>query len=132
MNRIDGGNVMRSLLTNFQAWAWMCALVIAASATDGVAGDVTISTSSDPTATNEIVLSSRLARLLGQERRALSGVSVDRMRLITAAPVLSARPSKRGKTRDIPEISYTREWVANQPAATGGDDCHALSQGRSR
>ena len=118
---------MRSWLINFQTGVWVCVLAVVGSVS-AVSADVTLSTSTNPTAAQEAGLSIRLARLLGDERRALSRVSVDRMRVISAAPSSSLRPKERGENRVIPSISYTRQWVASQPVATGGAEWQCLTQ----
>ena len=118
---------MRSWLINFQTGVWVCVLAVVGSVSV-VSADVTLSTSTNPTAAQEAGLGIRLARLLGDERRALSRVSVDRMRVISAAPSSSLRPKERGENRVIPSISYTRQWVANQPVATGGAEWQCLTQ----
>jgi len=118
---------MRFSFKNFQALVWVCAVGFFGCADDAIA-DVTLSTSNDPTVSNSVELNNQLARLLGDEHRAISGVGVDRMRVITAAPSVSRRPAERGEDQAIPTISYTREWVANQPIAGGGADWRCLSE----
>ena len=139
---------MRSWLIKMQTSVWVFGFSVAG-AFGVAAADVTISTSTDPTARQETVqqdagqqdavqqdagqqdnlaLSNRLTRLLGHERRALSRVSVERMRVITAAPTVSLRPAARGENHAIPSISYTRKWLTEQPAATGGADWRCLSE----
>ncbi len=119
---------MRSSLIRFRTLVRVCVLAVAS--TTGVASyaDVTLSTSSDPTARQESVLGNRLTRLLDLERRALGRVSVTRIRTITSAPTVSLRPVERGENRTVPTISYTRKWVASQPTATGGADWLCLSE----
>ncbi|WP_456389488.1 cell wall hydrolase [Profundibacter sp.] len=119
---------MRSWLTRIQTAVWVFS--IAVTGTFGVAAaDVTISTSNDPTVQQDVLtLSNRLTLLLTNERRALSRVSVERMRVITSAPSVSLRPAARGENHAIPSVSYTRKWVANQPAASGGADWTCLSE----
>ncbi len=120
---------MRSCLEKLQASVWM--FVLAMAGTVGVAAaDVTLSTSSDPTAQpDQAALSSGLTRLLSHERYALSRLSVERMRVISSAPKVSLRPTARGENHpDIPAVSYTRQWVAGQPNATGGADWRCLSE----
>ncbi|MCK4713561.1 MAG: cell wall hydrolase [Marinosulfonomonas sp.] len=116
---------MRFWLMSFRALAQLSAFAVATVIGGGSAAvaDVTLSTSTDPTAQ----LSYHLANLLGHEHSALGHVTVDRLRTITA-PTVSLRPAKRGKTRAIPAISYTRQWLASQPVATGGDDWSCLSE----
>ncbi|HBQ36734.1 MAG TPA: cell wall hydrolase [Rhodobacteraceae bacterium] len=50
------------------------------------------------------------------------------MRVLTSAPTTSLRPKPRGQDRTIPSISYTRKWVASQPAATGGAEWLCLTE----
>ncbi len=120
---------MHSSLVKLQTSVWMFVLAMAGSVGVAVA-DVTVSTSTDPTVQpDEIALSSGLTRLLSHERYALSRLSVERMRVISSAPSVSLRPAARGENHvSIPAISYTRKWVANQPAATGGADWRCLSE----
>lgn len=109
------------------------ALAVAGSFTVASA-DVTISTSTDPTAQqtppqlDEKALNKNLTWLLSIERHALSSMNPERMKLITSAPSVSLRPVARGDNRPVPSISYTRSWVADQPAATGGADWRCLSE----
>jgi len=120
---------MRSSLVKLQTSVWV--FVLAMAGTFGVAtAQVTISTSSDPTVQpDQMALSSGLTRLLSQERTVLSRLSAERMRVISSAPAISWRPAARGETHPlVPEISYTRKWVASQPAATGGADWRCLSE----
>ena len=118
---------MRSCLVRFRTLVRVCVLAVAS--TSGVVhADVTLSTSTDPTARQDVVLGNRLTRLLNLERRALGQVSATRIQTITAAPTVSLRPVKRGENRTIPTISYTRKWVASQPTATGGADWLCLSE----
>lgn len=105
---------------------WTFALALAGSLT-AASADVTISTSTDPTSEAQ-ALSSNLAWLLSIEHRAISRMDVDRMRVITSAPSVSQRPTARGENRAVPVVSYTRSWVAEQPAATGGADWRCLSE----
>lgn len=116
---------MRIWLIDFKACALAVATVIGMG--NGAVADVTYSTSTDPTAQQSTDLGSRLAILLGHEHNALSGVTTDRMRMITA-PVVSQRPAKRGETRAIPTVDYTRKWLTRQPAASGGADWGCLSE----
>lgn len=91
--------------------------------------DVTISTSSDPTAQAEVqALNSNLTWLLSIEHRAVRRIDIDRMRAITSAPSVSSRPVARGENQAVPAVNYTRDWVKNQPAATGGADWRCLSE----
>lgn len=120
---------MRSSFAKFQIPVWV--FILALSASFGAAtADVTLSTSSTPIVEPvEPALSSGLTRLLSHERHALSRLSAERMRMISSAPTVSLRPSARGKNHaSIPVIRYTRKWVANQPAATGGADWRCLSE----
>lgn len=104
------------------------ALAVAGSVTVASA-DVTISTSTDPTMPrDEKVLHSNLTWLLSIERRAISSMNPERLKVITSAPSVSLRPAARGENRPVPTVSYTRSWVANQPAATGGSDWRCLSE----
>lgn len=127
VNRTIMGEAMRSWLNYFQTWGWSSAFFVAVAANAAFA-DMTLSTSTDPTAGQETGLSSDIARLLGHERLALRQINVERMRVITAAPTTSLRPVKRGETRVIPTVSYTRKWLNSQPVATGDSEWSCLTE----
>ncbi len=118
---------MRSYSKILRTLVW--AGVLALTNASGIAyADMRLSTSSDPTASPDASLNGQLTTLLGQERLALSRINVERMRVITAAPKTSLRPVKRGQAPQIPQISYTREWLNNQPVASGGAEWQCLTQ----
>lgn len=81
--------------------------------------DVSVSSSSDPTAG----LDSRLTQLLGAEKVALSAVGTRRLERLVA-PV--KKPAKKGAAPTA--ISYTRDWLAAQPKASGGAEFQCLAQ----
>jgi len=127
---------MRFWLMKMQTSVWVFTLAMAG-AFSVAAADVTISTSTDPTSDltelqavpqDAVALNFRLTRLLGHERRALSRVSFERMIQITAAPTVSMRPAPRGENHTVSTVNYTRQWLAEQPAATGGADWRCLSE----
>jgi len=96
----------------------LCALAVFST---GAAADATLSQSNEPT----VILNMRLTSLLGQERRALSGVSGDRMRQLTTPP----QPRRAARAKGpAPALTYDRIWLASQPAATGGSDFQCLTQ----
>ena len=115
---------LRTPIRGLVIWA----VALAASLTVAAA-DVTISTSTDPTARPaEIALHDNLTWLLSIERQALSRMDPDRMRAITTAPTASQRPAARGDNQPVSSVNYTRSWVAEQPVATGGADWRCLSE----
>jgi spore germination cell wall hydrolase CwlJ-like protein len=109
--------------------------LIMAVAMNGMAlADVTVSTSTDPTA----ALGAQMSALLGSERAAVRSLPQDRLSAIatgpeapatrpadatavakTAAPVVQAAP------RDL-TIRYDGAWLAQLPAPTGGEDWQCL------
>lgn len=89
---------------------------------------VRLSTSNTPDADSSDNIGPRLVSLLVEETRALNLVGIERMRVLTSAPTTSLRPKPRGQDRTIPSISYTRKWVASQPAATGGAEWLCLTE----
>jgi len=104
---------------------WLCAFALIT--LGGTANaDMRLGTSSDAGVERKPDLGNRLTNLLGQERQALSRINIDRMRVITAAPKISLRPTKRGAAPA--QISYTREWLNNQPVASGNAEWECLTQ----
>lgn len=79
------------------------------------AGDEVLSQSNDPSA----VLDSHLTELLGQERVALGEVSPQLIDRLFA---------KRKTSRAMPEISYSRDFVASLPAPEGGAEWRCLAE----
>ena len=118
---------MRSRFEMLRTLVWICVFGLTTAAGTAHA-DMKLSTSSDPMANAEAGLNSQLTTLLGQERQALSRVNVERMRVITAAPTTSLRPVKRGQAPQVPQISYTREWLNSQPVASGGTEWQCLTE----
>lgn len=121
---------LQTPVTKFGTWIFALALAGSVTSLATVASaDVTISTSSDPTAQADMqALSSNLTWLLSIEHRAVRRIDVNRMRVITSAPVVSSRPVARGENQSVPAVNYTRDWLANQPTATGGADWRCLSE----
>ncbi|MHC0053205.1 cell wall hydrolase [Actibacterium sp. D379-3] len=81
--------------------------------------DVTVSTSTDPTA----VLDSRLTQLLGTEKTALSAVGHRRLEQLVAPARVVAAPSGA-----VPAIRYDAAWLTARPAAQGGPEWQCLSE----
>lgn len=69
------------------------------------------------------LLASRLGAILGQERQALAVVPDARLSLLTSLPPASDRGVETS-TRMI----YDRDFLAAQPAATGGDQWQCLAE----
>lgn len=88
-------NVVRNLM-----YSVVCGALLAASS--AFAGE-TISTSTDPSET----LGAQLSSLFKQEKAAIDATNSASLRRLVAP-----RPSKRA---DVQTVSYTREWLANQP-----------------
>lgn len=81
--------------------------------------DVTASQSNDPNA----VLGVRLTQLLGDEKKALNGVSTRRLqRLIQPA---KTKPASAGK---VASIRYDRAWVDAQPKAKNSAQAQCLAE----
>ena len=118
---------MRSYSIFFRTSVWVFAFALGIAAGSANA-DMRLSTSSDPAAEQKPDLNNQLTNLLGQEHQALRQINIDRMRVITSAPKTSLRPVKRGETPNIPKIAYTREWLNNQPVASGGAEWECLTQ----
>jgi len=78
---------------------------------------------SAPSVAADEVLASRLGALLGQEREALSVVPDSRLSLLTTVP--SAR--ERGVETQTGLI-YDRDYLAQQPVATGGEQWECLAE----
>ncbi|PRY78388.1 cell wall hydrolase [Yoonia maritima] len=75
------------------------------------------------TAVADELMASRLGAILGQEREALAVVPDSRLNLLTSLPPAD----ERGVDTQTGEI-YNREYLATQPAATGGDQWECLSE----
>ncbi|MEV8466441.1 cell wall hydrolase [Fluviibacterium sp. DFM31] len=85
----------------------------------------TVSTSNDPS----VSVNGQLSALFGQEKSEISRLEEgDLLRLVVPqpsnAPVQSATPSKRNK----PQVSYTKAWLAAQPAPKASEDLKCLSE----
>ncbi len=118
---------MQSYSKFFRTTVWVFTFALGI-ATGSANADMRLSTSTDPGTEQKQDLNNQLTNLLGQEHQALRQINIDRMRVITAAPKTSLRPVRRGETPDIPKISYTREWLNNQPVASGGAEWECLTQ----
>lgn len=70
------------------------------------------------------LLATRLEALLGQERAALSVVPSSRLSALTTVPAASARDIVTGPS----EISYSSEYLAALPEATGGEQWQCLTE----
>ncbi len=70
------------------------------------------------------ILETRLGALLGQERQSLSVIPDSRLTALTALPSADARDLEV----QMGAVSYDREFLAAQPAATGDDQWECLAQ----
>ncbi len=70
------------------------------------------------------VLATRLEALLGQERQAMRVIPAARMDLLTAPPAAGARSIVTAPSN----IRYDRQWLAAQPAASGGAEWRCLAE----
>lgn len=95
--------------------SWTGGLVVLLALAGGLRAEVTVSQSNDPGAVAE----QGLVSLLWQERTALGAVSAKRIGAITVAP--------RAAQGKLP-AQITAEWLARQPAATGGEQFQCLAQ----
>jgi len=91
-----------------------CVMAFLASAGAGSA-DVVLSGANDPT----VALGNELTQLLGQERKSFGRVTENRMDRLRSTPRPSGKPAK---------FSYSREYLAALPAASGGKDLACLSE----
>lgn len=104
-----GSKVLSALCAGVAIWLGGAALA-----------DVTVSTSSDPTAQ----LDSQVTRLLGVEKKAMSALSARRLeQLITP---LRKQTAARGTAQ--PQVRYERGWLDAQPKATGGAEFQCLAE----
>jgi len=85
----------------------------------GLHAEMTVSQSNDPAA----AIGMNLTTLLGQERAALGAVQGQRLSVIVTPP----KPAAKSKRKATTDIGYDAEWVAAQPAATGGAEFECLA-----
>ena len=77
-----------------------------------------------PFAKAEELLTTRLGELLGQERQAIRVIPSARLGVLTAPPPADAR-----QIQTAPDaIRYDRQWLASQPAASGGSEWRCLAE----
>lgn len=69
-----------------------------------------------------VVMGNELTQLLGQDRIALNNVGANRVKR------LQSEPKQRGAGSKNQQIDYSREYLAAQPAASGGEDWRCLSE----
>ncbi|GGH57618.1 cell wall hydrolase [Frigidibacter albus] len=116
-------------------WAGACALTVALSS--GLAAEVSVSQSNDPTAP----IDARLAQLLGQERAGLALVEGSRLAGLVAEPQKTAkrplfaavastnaptRAAARKATEGAPRVTDPM-WLAAQPAPKGDQQFRCLA-----
>jgi Cell Wall Hydrolase len=100
-------------------WLGQLACLVALSAWAGAANaDVTLTNSNAPVA----ILDAQLTQLFGNERAALG--AVDPTHLLT----LQTKPTRRRLWGRVPEFSYTRDFLAQQPVASGNEQWRCLSE----
>ncbi len=110
-------------------------LIVAAAMHTAALADVTISTSTDPTA----ALGAQMSALLGTENATVRGLRQDQIASISTGPeapvTRPADPTVAAKTAavaalpDAPRsltIRYDAAWLAQQGAPSGGDDWQCL------
>lgn len=95
--------------------SWTGGMVVLLALAGGLRAEVTVSQSNDPSEVAE----QGLVSLLWQERSALGAIPAKRIGAITVAP--------RGKGGEAP-AQITAAWLAQQPAATGGEQFQCLAQ----
>ncbi len=74
-------------------------------------------------ATADELLASRLGAILGQERQALSVVPDARLSLLTSLP-----PANERGVDTTNRLIYDRDFLADQPAASGGEQWECLAE----
>lgn len=84
----------------------------------GLHAEMTVSQSNDPAA----AIGMNLTTLLGQEHAALGAVQGQRLSVIVTPP-----PAAKAKNKATADIDYDVEWVAAQPAASGGAEFECLA-----
>lgn len=110
-------------------------LIMAAAFNTAAIADVTLSTSTDPTA----ALGAQMSALLGSERTAVRALGQDQIAAISTGPEApvtrpadatavaktAVAPVVEAAPRDL-TIRYDAAWLAQQSAPTGGDDWQCL------
>jgi spore germination cell wall hydrolase CwlJ-like protein len=108
-------------------------LILTAAIQTAAFADVTLSTSTDPTA----ALGAEMAALLGTENATVRGLGQDQIAAIATGPEAPAtRPAdatEAARTAAAPEVQprdltirYDAAWLAQQPAPGGGNDWECL------
>jgi spore germination cell wall hydrolase CwlJ-like protein len=108
----------------------LLAVTLAATLANAALADVTISTSTDPTAN----LNTQMAALLGTERDTVRGLpAAKRVALATGPKTPAVRPPDATEAAKTAEpapmemtIRYDANWLASQSAPTGGSDWECL------
>jgi len=96
----------------------LSALIGAAALPFGAQADVTLSTSNDPNA----FLGAQVSQLLSHERDSVMAIETD-----TVAQVLANFKPTAKPTAPM-QVEYTGAFLAEQPAATGGENWECLTQ----
>lgn len=104
-------------MQNTLVWAFSAFFCFAIS--DRAAAEITISTSTDPTAS----VDAQLGYLLGAERQALNAVSPARLENL-----VSPYTKKLNQSGQTGEIRYNRDWIDSLPKATGKEDLACLAE----
>lgn len=105
---------MKTILKAIAAGAFACTFVLPVQ----VQADVTLSTSNDPHA----FLGAQVGELLTNERNSVRAIETD-----TVAQVLA---NFKPIAKPVPpmQVEYTRDFLADIPAASGGDNWECLTQ----
>jgi len=100
-------------------WLGRLVCLVAISAVAGMAwADVTLSKSNAPAA----IMDAQLAQLFGTERAALGAIDPDHLLK------LQTKPTRRRLWGRVPEFSYTRDYLAQQPVAAGDKQWRCLTE----
>jgi hypothetical protein len=83
-----------------------------------VSADVVVSSAGNP----DIVLDDELTLLLGQDRMSINAVPVAQVQRLQSPPVDRSRKSQQ------PQFSLTREYLAQLPGVTGGEQWRCLAE----
>ncbi|WP_038147636.1 cell wall hydrolase [Thioclava atlantica] len=100
--------------------SWTGGAIVLLALAGGLRAEVTVSQSNDPTEVAE----QGLMTVLWQERSAMSAIDKRRVTALTMAP---ARSKKVANKSVLPTV-LSAKWLAEQPAAKGGEQFQCLSQ----
>lgn len=100
--------------------SWTGGAIVLLALAGGLRAEVTVSQSNDPTEVAEQGLMS----VLWTERSAMSAIDKRRVTALTMAPARSGKVASNG---NLPPV-LSAQWLADQPAAKGGEQFQCLSQ----